>query len=98
MALWVLAMGCHVWLAEPNVPLCGRIKLNLKKCVVGKIKNTEDLAMSVGPVAVQLQHGLYAVGYLSKLGFYFMFKAFVVVVISSVRLACNGKMFAKGGI
>jgi len=32
---------------------------------VGKIKNTEALAMSVGLLAVQLQYGLY-VGHLSK--------------------------------
>ncbi|AMS26849.1 hypothetical protein AEM51_07280 [Bacteroidetes bacterium UKL13-3] len=45
--------------------LCGWQKLNLKKCVVRKIKNTEWSAMSVGSVAVQLKYGLY-VGHLSK--------------------------------
>ena len=49
------------------------IKLNLKKCAVGKIKNTEGSAMRVGSVAVQLQYGLYVVGHLSKLAFQFMF-------------------------
>jgi hypothetical protein len=58
---------------------------------VGKIKNTEGSAMSVGSVAVQLRYGLYVVGHLSKLAFHFMFKVVrLVVVVSSVRLACNG--------
>jgi hypothetical protein len=57
---------------------------------VGKIKNTEGSAMSVGSVAVQLQYGLYVVGHLSKLEFHFMFIVVrLVVVVSSVRLACN---------
>jgi len=56
---------------------------------VGKIKNTEGSAMSVGSVAVQLKYGLY-VGHLSKLAFHFMFIIVrLVVVVSSVRLACN---------
>jgi hypothetical protein len=45
--------------------LCGWLKIELKKCAVGKIKNTEGSAMSVGSVAVQLKYGLY-VGHLSK--------------------------------
>jgi hypothetical protein len=70
--------------------LCGWLKIELKKCAVGKIKNTEGSAMSVGSVAVQLKYGLY-VGHLSKLAFHFMFKIVrLVVVVSSVRLACNG--------
>ena len=41
---------------------------------MGKIKNTEGLAMSVGSVAVQLKYGLY-VGHLSKwFVFVLMFK------------------------
>jgi hypothetical protein len=57
---------------------------------VGKIKNTEGSAMSVGSVAVQLQYGLYVVGHLSKLAFHFMFTVVrLFVVVSSVRLACN---------
>ncbi len=45
--------------------------------------------MSVGLLAVQLKYGLY-VGHLSKLAFHFMFKVVRwVVVVSSVRLACN---------
>jgi hypothetical protein len=57
---------------------------------VGKIKNTEGAAMSVGSVAVQLQYGLYVVGHLSKLAFHFMFNVVrLVVVVSPVRLACN---------
>ena len=45
--------------------LCGGNKIELKKCAVGKIKNTEGSAMSVGSVDVQLKYGLY-VGHLSK--------------------------------
>ena len=57
---------------------------------MGKIKNTEGSAMSVGSVAVQLQYGLYVVGHLSKLVFHFMFIVVrLVIVVSSVRLACN---------
>jgi len=63
---------------------------------VGKIKNTEGSAMSVGSVAVQLKYGLY-VGHLSKLAFYFMFKVVrLVVVVSSVRLACNDRGLPQG--
>ena len=57
---------CHLCLA----------KIELKKCAVGKIKNTEGSAMRVGSVAVQLKYGLY-VGQLSKLAFQFMFKSSV---------------------
>jgi len=53
--------------------------------------------MSVGSVAVQLKYGLY-VGHLSKLAFHFMFKVVrLVVVVSSVRLACNGLQLPEGG-
>jgi hypothetical protein len=45
--------------------LCGGNKIELKKCAVGKIKNTEGSAMSVGLLVVLLQYGLY-VGHLSK--------------------------------
>ena len=73
-----------------NVPLVRLAKIELKKCAVGKIKNTEGSAMSVGSVAVQLQYGLYVVGHLSKLAFHFMFIVVrLFVVVSSVRLACN---------
>jgi hypothetical protein len=51
--------------------LCVGHKIELKKCAVGKIKNIEGSAMSVGSVAVQLQYGLYVVGQLSKLAFHF---------------------------
>jgi len=64
---------------------------------VGKIKNTEGSAMSVGSVADQLKYGLY-VGHLSKLAFHFMFKVVcLVVVVSSFRLACNGFGLGEGG-
>lgn len=45
--------------------LCGGNKIELKKCAVGKIKNTEGWAMSVGLLVVRLQYGLYVV-HLSK--------------------------------
>jgi hypothetical protein len=45
--------------------LCGWLKIELKKCAVGKIKNTEGAAMSVGLLVVRLKYGLY-VGHLSK--------------------------------
>ena len=45
--------------------LCGGNKIELKKCAVGKIKNTEGSAMSVGLLVVFLQYGLYVV-HLSK--------------------------------
>ena len=90
---WVCVSACaackcaNVWL----------VKIELKKCAVGKIKNTEGLAMSVGSVAVQLQNGLYVVGHLSKLAFHFMFIVVrLVVVVSSVRLACNGSQLYAG--
>jgi hypothetical protein len=53
--------------------LCGWLKIELKKCAVGKIKNTEGSAMSVGFLAARLKYGLY-VGLLSKwFVFVFMF-------------------------
>ncbi len=45
--------------------LCGGNKIELKKCAVGKIKNTEGSAMSVGLLVVRFQYGLYVV-HLSK--------------------------------
>ena len=65
-ALWLLPEGfaCAVG-AKANVPFAGRHKIELKKCAVGKIKNTEGSAMSVGLLAVRLKYGLY-VGHLSK--------------------------------
>jgi hypothetical protein len=62
--------------------LCGWLKIELKKCAVGKIKNTEGSAMSIGSVAVQLKYGLY-VGHLSKLAFHFMFIVVCLVVVVS---------------
>jgi len=58
--------GCLVRLGQkPMCRLRVGIKLNLKKCAVGKIKNTEGQAMSVGLLVVRLKYGLY-VGHLSK--------------------------------
>jgi hypothetical protein len=65
---------------------------------VGKIKNTEGSAMSVGSVAVQLQYGLY-VGHLSKLAFHFMFIVVrLVVVVSSATLAPNVLRLGEGRV
>jgi hypothetical protein len=64
---------------------------------VGKIKNTEWSAISVGSVAVQLKYCLY-VGYLSKLAFHFMFKVVRLVVAgSSFRVAHNGWQLQEVG-
>ena len=77
--------------------LYGWLKIELKKCVVGQIKNTEGSAMSVDSVAVQLKYGLY-VGHLSKLAFHFMFKVVrLVVVVSSFRLVTFCRL-AMGGL
>ena len=66
---------------------------------MGEIKNTEGSAMSVGSVAVQLKYGLYVVCHLSKLAFHSMFIVVrLVVVVSSVRLACNEWGFALVGV
>ena len=51
--------------AKPNVPNVRLAKIELKKCAVGKIKNTEGSVMSVGLLVVCLRYGLY-VGHLSK--------------------------------
>jgi len=42
MALWLFACGlaCAV-VAKANVPFVRWLKIELKKCAVGKIKNTE---------------------------------------------------------
>jgi hypothetical protein len=62
------------WFCEGSACVSGKtkcaicevaIKLNLKKCAVGKIKNTEGSAMRVGLLVVRLKYGLY-VGHLSK--------------------------------
>jgi len=72
LALFVLPFALACGLGQNKMcQMCGWLKLNLKKCAVGKIKNTEGSAMSVGLVAVQLQYGLYVFGHLSKLAFQF---------------------------
>jgi hypothetical protein len=57
-------LACTVG-AKANVPFVRLAKIELKKCAVGKIKNTEGSAMSVGLLVVRLKYGLY-VGHLSK--------------------------------
>ncbi len=44
-------LACAVG-AKANVPFVRWHKIELKKCAVGKIKNTEGLAMSVGLLVV----------------------------------------------
>jgi hypothetical protein len=79
------------------MPFVRLAKIELKKCAVGKIKNTEGSVMSVGSVAVQLPYGLYVVDHLSKLAFHFMFIVVrLFVVVSSVRLAGNGLQLPEG--
>ena len=55
LCVWQNQM-CHLWVGN---------KIELKKCAVGKIKNTEGSAMSVGLLVVRLKYGLYVV-HLSK--------------------------------
>jgi hypothetical protein len=72
--------------AKANVPFVRLAKIELKKCAVGKIKNTKGSAMSVGLLVVPLKYGLY-VGHLSK---WFVFVSSFMVALSSFRLAYNG--------
>ena len=72
--------------------LCGWLKLFLKKCSGKKIKK-HLVGLRVSLLAVQLQYGLYILDHPSKLAFHFMYKVVcLVVVVSSVRLACNGSL------
>ena len=90
VALLVLPKG-RLCVTEQNqmCHLCGWLKLFLKKCGGGKNKKLR-VGLSVGLLVARLKYGLY-VGHLSKLAFHFMFKVVrLVVVVSSVRLACNG--------
>ncbi|MEI6595535.1 MAG: hypothetical protein WCO28_08220 [Bacteroidota bacterium] len=50
---FAIVLACVVG-AKVNVPNVGWNKIALKKCVVGKIKNTEGLEISVGLVVVPL--------------------------------------------
>ena len=65
MALLVLRSVGVVCRAKPNVPNVRLAKIELKKCAVGKIKNTEGSGGCVGLLVVRLKYGLY-VGHLSK--------------------------------
>jgi hypothetical protein len=60
-----LRTGLLLFFGVRELRLCGGNKIELKKCAVGKIKNTEGSAMSVGLLVVRFQYGLY-VGHLSK--------------------------------
>jgi len=66
LALLVLRTVGFECRAKPNVPNAGWLKIVFKKCAVGKIKNTEGSAMSVGLLVVRLIYGLYVFGHLSK--------------------------------
>jgi hypothetical protein len=46
-------LACAVG-AKAKKPFAGWHKIELKKCAVGKIKNTEGAAMSIGLLAVRL--------------------------------------------
>jgi len=90
------AKGRLVSRAKPNVPNAGWLKLFLKKCGGEKNKKLR-VGWSVGLPVVELKYGLY-VGHLSKLAFHFMFIVVrLVVVVSSIRLACNGLRLKKVG-
>jgi len=75
--------------------LCGWLKIELKKCAVGKIKNTEGSAMSVGSVAVQLKYGLYVVGHLSKLAFLLCLKSSVCSLLCRLLGLLVTNMFTQ---
>jgi len=46
--------------AKPNMPLVRLAKIEFKKCAMGKIKNTEGSAMSVGLLVVLLKFGCHS--------------------------------------
>jgi hypothetical protein len=60
-----LQTGLLLFFGVRELRLCAGNKIELKKCAVGKIKNTEGSAMSDGLLVVRLQYGLY-VFHLSK--------------------------------
>jgi len=60
--------------AKPNVPFVRLAEIELKKCAVGKIKNTEGSAMSVGLLVARLKYGLYVVHLSKWFVFVLMFK------------------------
>jgi len=98
-ALWLLPEGlaCAVG-AKANVPFAGRHKIELKKCAVGKIKNTEGSAMSVGLLVARLKYGLY-VGHLSKWFTFFSFMSVVSFLLCRpIRLLVTCRVLAMGGI
>jgi hypothetical protein len=93
-----LRTGLLIFLGVRELRLCGWLKIELKKCAVGKIKNTEGSAMSVGSVAVQLKYGLY-VGHLSKLAFHFMFIVVCLFVLCRLLgLLVTVPGFVLGGL
>ena len=65
--------------------LCGGNKIELKKCAVGKIKNTEGSAMSVGLLVVRFHYGLYVVHLSKWFVFVFMFKFWSVCSLVNGR-------------
>jgi hypothetical protein len=88
--------------AIANVPFAGRHKIELKKCAVGKIKNTEGSAMSVGLLVVRLKYGLY-VGHLSK--WFVCVSSFMFLVVClllhcrllGLPIKLKGKLTPKSG-
>ena len=74
--------------------LCDGYKIELKKCAVGKIKNTERSARSVGLKVVRLLYGLYVFGHLSK---WFTFLFLVLVSLSGcvVRYTCSQLVYTR---
>jgi hypothetical protein len=76
---------------NPMCHLCGGNKIELKKCAVGKIKNTEGSAMSVGLLVVRLLYCFYVFGHLSK---WFAFLFLVPVSLSGcvVRYTCSQRL------
>ena len=84
MALWLLPKRRFLCVgAKANVPLCGGKKMN-KKCAVGKRKNTQGSAKSVGLPVVPFQYGLFLFVCLSKW--------FTFLVRPSVTVRLHGRL------
>ncbi len=65
-ALWLLPEGLAYGVgAKANVPFAGGNKIEIKKCAVGKIKNTVGWAMIVGLLAVRLLYYFYVCDHMS---------------------------------
>jgi hypothetical protein len=82
-------LACAVG-ARSNVPFV-RWQIELKKCAVGKIKNTEGSAMSVGLLVVRFLYSFYVCVHLPKwFTFFLVFSPLFLSGSLSFTLAPNG--------